>query len=66
VANEVPTDLVKALEGEGMDRDFERLRPDVRDNFTIWLHRADSAEMRKRRIARIIAAIKAIRKETGT
>jgi uncharacterized protein YdeI (YjbR/CyaY-like superfamily) len=61
----MPPDLVKALEGEGVDGDFEGLTPDVRDSFTTWLGRAESEKKRKERIERIIAAIKAIRKETG-
>lgn len=62
---EIPSDLAVALEDEEMDASFARLQPDVRASFTSWLEHAEDDALRRRRIERIVSAVKAIRAETG-
>ena len=48
-----------------MNGRFERLQPDVRENFSWWVEAADSPDMRRRRIERIVSAIKDIQAEVN-
>ena len=63
--SDLPSDLALALASEAIDESFERLQPDVRANFTSWLEHAEDDALRKRRIQRIVSAVKAIRAELG-
>ncbi|HYI45021.1 MAG TPA: YdeI/OmpD-associated family protein [Actinomycetota bacterium] len=60
---EIPIDLAQALQNEAVDDSFERLQPDVRDTFTKWLEHVEDDSLRKRRIARIVTAVKTIKAE---
>ena len=63
---EIPSDLAHALQSESIDDSFERLQPDVKNNFTKWLEHAEDDSLRKRRIERIVSAVKLIRAEIGS
>ena len=60
---EIPTDLAHALESEAIDHRFEQLQPVVKNGFTKWLEHAEDDSLRKRRIERIVSAVKTIQAE---
>lgn len=60
---ELPNELVRALEDESVKTHFDDLQPDVRANFAWWVEHAESDELRRRRIDRIIVAVKSIQEE---
>ncbi len=59
----IPNDLELALKEEAVDSRFSQLQPDVKANFAYWVEHAVGEDMRRRRIERIVAAVKAIQSE---
>lgn len=60
---EIPSDLAHALESEAIDDRFDQLQPVVKNGFTKWLEHVEEDSLRKRRIDRIVTAVKMIQAE---
>ena len=61
----VPQDLATALQTAAVEDGFAALQPDVQNGFTTWLEHAGDDTLRKRRIERIVAAVKEIAAESS-
>ena len=61
----VPQDLAAALETAALIDGFAALQPDVQHGFTTWLEHVDDDSLRKRRIERILQAVKQIATESS-
>ncbi|HWL66224.1 MAG TPA: YdeI/OmpD-associated family protein [Actinomycetota bacterium] len=61
----LPQDLAAALQTAALEDGFAALQPDVQSGFTTWLEHAGDDSLRKRRIERIVAAVKEIEKDAS-